>query len=57
MRPAQYAKAIVGGLTAGLAALIPLAGDGVSLKDGLIAAAAAVAGFQAVFWTKNADPH
>lgn len=55
MKPSQYAKAIVGGLIAGLSALIPLAGDGVSLVDALVAAVAVLAGFQAVYWTKNAE--
>jgi hypothetical protein len=55
MEPAKFAKAIVGGAVAALAALVPLAGDGVSLKDALITAVAALAGFQAVYWTKNAE--
>lgn len=54
MNPAKFAKAIVGGAVAGLSALIPLAGDGVSLVDGLVAAVAVLAGFQAVYWTSNA---
>ena len=55
MKPQTFAKAIVGGVIAGLAALIPLAGDGVSLVDGLAAAGALLVGFQAVYWTKNAE--
>lgn len=51
----RAAKAFVGGAVAGLAALIPIAGDGVSLVDLLITALAVLAGFQAVYWTKNAE--
>lgn len=51
----KAAKAFVGGAIAGLAALIPVAGDGVSLVDALITAAAVLVGFQAVYWTKNAE--
>lgn len=54
MEPAKFAKAIVGGLIAGLAALVPLAGDGVSLVDALLTAGALLVGFQAVYWTPNA---
>lgn len=51
----KAAKALVGGIVAGLSALIPIAGDGISLVDALVTAAAIFAGFQAVYWTKNAD--
>jgi hypothetical protein len=54
MNPATFAKAIVGAGIAGLSALVPLAGDGVSLVDGLIAAVALLVGFNAVYWTPNA---
>lgn len=53
MKPSRYAKAIVGGLVSGLSALIPLAGDGVSLVDGLGTALAVLVGFQGVYWTEN----
>lgn len=54
MSPAKFAKAIVGGLTTALAALIPVAGDGISLVDSLVAASALLVGFTAVYWTPNA---
>lgn len=53
MNPAKFAKAIVGGVIAGLAALIPLAADGISLVDTLFTASAVLAGFQVVYWTPN----
>lgn len=54
MKPSRYMKAIVGGVIAGLSALIPLAGDGISMVDALGAALAALVGFQGVYWTENA---
>jgi hypothetical protein len=55
MNPEKFAKAIVGALIAAVAALVPVAGDGVSLVDALITAGAVLVGFQAVYWTKNAE--
>lgn len=54
MNPEKFAKAIVGALIAAVAALVPVAGDGVSLVDALIAAGALLVGFNAVYWTPNA---
>lgn len=53
MNPAKFAKAIVGAAVAGLTALLPLVGDGVSLKDAIITAIAVLVGFNAVYWTPN----
>jgi hypothetical protein len=51
----KAAKALVGAAVAGLTALLPLVGDGVSLRDGIITAIAVLVGFNAVYWTKNAE--
>jgi len=40
----KYAKAIVAGLSVGIAAAVPLVGDGLSLGDVLIIAGAVLAG-------------
>jgi hypothetical protein len=51
----SFAKAMMGGLAAGLAALAAgLEGDvGLSAYDIVVTALAVVTGFNAVYWTRN----
>jgi hypothetical protein len=51
----RYAKAIAGGLTTSLGFAIPLVDDGLLPSECLGIVAAFVAGFQAVYWTRNRD--
>lgn len=53
MNPKTYAKAIVGGLLAGLAFAIPVVDDGLTVSEILGIVAALAAGFQGVYWTSN----
>ena len=48
-----YLKSVVAGAIAGLAAAVPLAGDGIVLPEWLMIAGAFLAGQQAVYWTPN----
>ena len=56
-RPREYAKAIYGGLTAGIAAGVAALDDGaISTQEALVIAGAVVAGFGAVFFASNGTP-
>jgi hypothetical protein len=46
-------KAVVGGAISGLAFLIPVSGDGISVPEALGTALAVLVGFNAVYWVKN----
>jgi len=48
-------KAIMGGLTAGIAFAIPVVDDGILLSEYLGIAGAFIAGFNAVYWTRNRE--
>jgi len=48
-------KAIVGGIIAGLSFAIPIVDDGATPGEVLGIALAAIIGWQAVYWTTNAD--
>lgn len=55
-RPREYAKAIFGGATAGIAATVSALSDGaVSAQEVAVIAGATLAGFGAVFFASNAD--
>ncbi len=54
MKPQEFAKAIVGGLIAGLSALAGAVGDGVSAEEWITVAVATLAGLGIVYRTPNA---
>jgi hypothetical protein len=54
MKVQEMAKALVGGLIAGLSVLAGAVGDGVSAQEWIAAAVAMLVGFEAVYWTDNA---
>ena len=56
-RPSSYLKAIFAGLGAGLTALAAGAAEhGLTLSEGLYAAAGAVGTFAATYWVTNQPP-
>jgi surface antigen len=53
--PPQYAKAIVGGVVAGLSSAGLAAQDGFTVQEWIGIALATVTGFATVFWVKNKE--
>ena len=56
MSPAEYAKAIVGALIAGLSALVPGLDGGLTVAEAITAVIAALVAGSAVYTVGNAKP-
>ncbi len=54
MSPRRFRKAIVGALVAGGGVLAGAVGDGISAQEWITTVVAALGGFEAVYWTRNA---